>query len=217
MIINNCFKARVRNLILSAVAGLCLAFALPAQATTLKILKRFDSTDAALFLQDDWNPANGNTHWGTISVSGSPVPGPSDFYGANVAGSFSAGEDFWENISIKSPGGVPFSLQGTQEIQLVARPQYVTDRPYVTIVLRLVMQDGSMWDQHKVLANNVWQTAAFPVEGDSSFTRVEWGPLAHSNRWLSQRVVQGRIDPSQSALEDQGVGGAGNPGMDIVV
>jgi hypothetical protein len=175
MIINNCFK--IRSFILSATAGLCLAFVLPAQATTtLKTLKHFDSAEAALFLQDDWNPANGNTHWGTISGSYGSDRSHTFFYGPNIVGSFSAGEDPWETVSIKSPGGQQFDLRGTKEIQLVARPQYVTDRPYVKVVLRLIMQDGSMWDQHKVLANNVWQTSAFPVEGDSSFTHVEWGP-----------------------------------------
>ncbi|MBA4143411.1 MAG: hypothetical protein H0X43_10520 [Nitrosospira sp.] len=172
MRINNCcFK--VRSVILAAAAS--LAFALPAQATTLKTLKRFDSTNSVLFLQNDWNPANGNTYWGALEVSQSTDPGPTDFSGPNVAGSFSAGEDPWETVSIKSHAEGQFNLQGTQEMQLVARPEYVTDRPYVTAVLRLTMQDGSIWDQPKVLANNVWQTAAFPVKEDS-FARVEWGP-----------------------------------------
>ena len=34
---------------------------------------------------------------------------------------------------------------------------------------------------------------------------------------INQRFVQGRIDPSQSALEDQGLAGAGDPGMGILV
>ena len=150
MIINNCFK--VRSLILAAAAGLSLVFALPAHATALKILQRFDSTNSVLFLQNDWNSANGTTYWGPIAVSQSTDPVPTDFTGANVAGSFSVGADLWETVSIKSPAGTQFNLQGTQEIQLVARPGYVTDRPYVSVVLRLTMQDGSIWDQPKVLA-----------------------------------------------------------------
>jgi hypothetical protein len=171
MIINNCFK--VRSLILAAAAS--LAFALPAQATTLKVFKRFDSTNSVLFLQNDWNPANGNTYWGPAGVVDTIEAGPSDFSGVSVAGSFSVGEDPWETVSIKSHVGEQFDLQGTLELQLVARPMYVTSRPYVTVVLRLTMQDGSIWDQPKVLANNVWQTGAFPVTKDS-FARAEWGP-----------------------------------------
>ena len=173
MIINNCFS--LRSLILAAAAILSLVFALPAQATALKILQRFDSTNSALFLQNDWNPANGNTFWGPVGVSQSTDPGPTDFAGANLTASFSVGADLWETVSIKSPAGKQFNLQGTQEIQLVARPGYVTSRPYVSVVLRLIMQDGSIWDQPKVLANNVWQTAAFPVK-DDSFALAEWGP-----------------------------------------
>jgi hypothetical protein len=173
MIINNCFK--VRCLILATAAVFSLAFALPAQATALKILQRFDSTNSVLFLQNDWNPANGNAYWGAIGVSQSTDPVPTDFAGANVAGTFSVGEDLWETVSVKSPAGKQFDLQGTQEMQLVARPGYVTSRPYVSVVLRLTMQDGSIWDQPKVLANNVWQTAAFPVK-EGSFALAEWGP-----------------------------------------
>jgi hypothetical protein len=182
MIINNCFK--VRNLIpvrspglavLALLTALSLAFVLPAQATTLKILKRFDSTDSVLFLQNDWNPANGNTYWGAVDVSNSTDPIPTDFNGVNVAGSFSVGEDPWETVSIKSHAGQQLGMQGTQEIQLVARPGYVTSRPYISVVLRLTMQDGSIWDQPKVLANNVWQTASFPVK-EGSFAPAEWGP-----------------------------------------
>jgi hypothetical protein len=223
MIINNRFKA-IRNLILAAAAGLSLAFALPAQATALKILKRFDSTDSALFLQNDWNPANGNTHWGALAVSQSTDPIPTDYSGPNVAGSFSAGEDPWETVSIKSPGGAQVSLQGTKEIQLVSRPQYVTDKPYVTVVLRLAMQDGSIWDQPKVMANNVWQTAAFPVTEDS-FARAEWGPpgvfdLGRVSSWelilvdlppgnhainLHTLFMKGNYEPAGSVAESFGV------------
>lgn len=154
---------------------LSLTFAWPAQATTLKILKRFDSTDSVLFLQNDWNPADGNTYWEAVDMSNSTASIPTDFHGASIAGSFSVGEDPWETVSIKSHAGEQFNLLGTQEIQLVVRPAYVTNRPYVSVVLRLTMQDGSIWDQPKVLANNLWQTGAFPVTKDS-FTRAEWGP-----------------------------------------
>ncbi|SDZ20875.1 hypothetical protein [Nitrosomonas sp. Nm58] len=157
------------------IIALSLVLALPAQATTLKILKRFDSTNSVLFLQNDWNPADGNTYWGAIDVLNSTDPVPTDFYGVNVAGSFSVGGDPWETVSIKSHAGEQFDLRGTQEIQLVARPAYVTSRPYASVVLRLTMQDGSIWDQPKVLANNVWQTGAFPVQ-EGSFARAEWGP-----------------------------------------
>ena len=199
MIINNCFK--VRNLILAAAAGLSLAFALPAQATALKILQRFDSTNSVLFPQNDWNPANGNTHWGTITLSQSTDPVPTDHLGANVAGNFSAGEDPWETVSIKSHAGKQFDLQGTQEIQLVARPGYVADRPYVSFVLRLTMQDGSIWDQPKVLANNVWQTAAFPVKEDS-FSRVEWGPpgVFDLGRVVSWEIILVDLPPGNHAI-----------------
>lgn len=37
------------------------------------------------------------------------------------------------------------------------------------------MQDSSIWGQPTVLANNVWQTAAFPVKEGSS-APAEWGP-----------------------------------------
>src|SRR4051794_5816187 len=157
---------------------LALALALPAQATTLKILKSFDSTNTVQFLQNDWNPADGDTYWQTVVPDGmwiSTDPYLLDFFGANVAGSFVVGDDPWETVSIKSLAGEQFDLRGTQEIQLAARPQYVTSRPYVTVVFRLTMQDGSIWDQPKVLANNVWQRAAFPVKEDS-FARAEWGP-----------------------------------------
>src|SRR5687768_7710299 len=96
MTINNCFKVRVRDLVLSAAAGLCLAFALPAQATTLKILKRFDATGSASFLQNDWSPANGNTYWGAVAVYNYTGADPADYSGAYVVRNFSAGEDPWE-------------------------------------------------------------------------------------------------------------------------
>lgn len=115
--------------------ALSLAFALPVQATTLKILKRFDSTNSALFLQNDWNPADGNTYWEAVNLLNSTDPIPTDFHGVNVAGSFLVGNDPWETVSIKSHTGEPFDLRGTQEIQLVARPAYVTSRPYVSVVL----------------------------------------------------------------------------------
>ena len=164
--------------ILFWVLALSLAHALPAQATTLKVLKYFDSTNTAQFLQNDWNPADGDTHWQTVVSDGmwvSTDPYLLDFYGATVAGTFAVGDDPWETVSIKSLAGEQFDLRGTQEIQLAAHPVYVTSSPYVSVVLRLTMQDGSIWDQPKVLANNVWQRAAFPVKEDS-FARVEWGP-----------------------------------------
>jgi hypothetical protein len=168
-------KDMVISQIYLLIIALSLAFALPVQATTLKILKRFDATNAVLFLQNDWNPADGNTYWEAINVLNSTDPIPTDFNGVNVAGSFFVGDDPWETVSIKSYTGGQFDLRGTQEIQLVARPAYVTSRPYVSVVLRLTMQDGSIWDQPKVLSNNVWQTGAFPVK-EGSFARVEWGP-----------------------------------------
>ena len=164
--------------ILFWVLALSLAHALPAQATTLKVLKYFDSTNTVQFLQNDWNPADGDTHWQTVVSDGmwvSTDPYLLDFYGATVAGTFAVGNDPWETVSIKSLAGEQFDLRGTQEIQLAAHPVYVTSSPYASVVLRLTMQDGSIWDQPKVLANNVWQRAAFPVKEDS-FARVEWGP-----------------------------------------
>ena len=164
--------------ILFWVLALSLALALPAQATTLKVLKYFDSTNTVQFLQNDWNPADGDTHWQTVVSDGmwvSTDPYLLDFYGATVAGTFAVGDDPWETVSIKSLAGEQFDLRGTQEIQLAAHPVYVTSSPYVSVVLRLTMQDGSIWDQPKVLANNVWQRAAFPVKEDS-FARAEWGP-----------------------------------------
>lgn len=208
MTINNCFK--VRSLIpghshgltvLAFLTALSLVFALPAQATALKILQRFDLTNSALFLQNDWNPANGNTHWGAVALSQSNEGIPTDYMGTNVAGSFSAGEDPWETVSIKSPVGQQLDLGGTKEIQLVARPQYVTERPYVTVLLRLAMQDGSMWDQPKVMANNVWQTAAFPVKEDS-FGRVEWGPpgVFDLGRVASWELILVDLPPGNHAI-----------------
>ena len=126
----------------------------------------FDSTNTVQFLQNDWNPADGDTHWQTVVSDGmwvSTDPYLLDFYGATVAGTFAVGNDPWETVSIKSLAGEQFDLRGTQEIQLAAHPVYVTSSPYASVVLRLTMQDGSIWDQPKVLANNVWQRAAFPV------------------------------------------------------
>ncbi|MCO6426671.1 hypothetical protein [Nitrosomonas communis] len=167
----------VISLIRFLIVALSLALALPAQATTLKILKRFDSTDSVLFLQNDWNPADGNTYWGAIEI-GSNNNGTDlynlEFLGTYVAGSFVIGNDPWETVSIKSHAGEQFDLRGTQEIQLVARPEYATSNPYISVVLRLIMQDGSIWDQPKVMANNVWQAGAFPVK-EGSFARAEWG------------------------------------------
>ncbi len=166
--------SQIRLLIMT----LGLALALPAQATTLKVLKYFDSTNTVQFLQNDWNPADGDTHWEAVGVGGMTIstdPYLMDFFGANVAGSFVVGDDPWETVSIKSLAGEQFDLRKTQEIQLVARPLYLTSKPYVTVVLRLTMQDGSIWDQPKGLANNVWQTGTFPVK-EGSFARAEWGP-----------------------------------------
>ncbi|AKH36850.1 MULTISPECIES: hypothetical protein [Nitrosomonas] len=156
---------------------LSVVFALSAQATTLKNLKSFDSTNTVQYLQNDWNPADGDTHWGDIktdNMSTSTDPYLLDFFGAYVVGDFFVGNDLWETVSIKSLAG-EVDLDGTQEIQLLVRPRYTTSKPYVSILLRLIMEDGSMWDQIKVLANNIWQRGVFPVNEDA-FARVEWSP-----------------------------------------
>ena len=158
------------------IIALSLSFVLPAQATTLKNIKTFSSTNTVQYLQNDWNPSDGDTHWGALEIKNMSdlVAFLLDFYGPYVAGSFIVGNDPWETVSIKSLAG-EVDLQGTQEMQLLARPRYTTSNPYVSVVLRLTMQDGSIWDQPKVLANNVWGKGVFPVNKDS-FARVEWGP-----------------------------------------
>lgn len=166
------------------IQKICLLFfasslwlALPAQATSIKTLTYFDATDKAQFLQNDWNPADGDTHWEAVAAGYMNVLDPYllDFIGVNVGGNFVVGDDPWETVSIKSLAGQQLDLRQTQEMQIAANPQYVTSRPYVSTVFRLTMQDGSIWDQPKVLANNVWQRAAFPIKEDS-FARAEWGP-----------------------------------------
>src|SRR5690242_4683168 len=160
------------------VFGASLALAAPAQATTLKTLQYIDSPNAVQFLQNDWNPADGDTHWQTVapdSMSVATDPSLLDFFGATVAGSFIVGDDTWETVSIKSNAGQQFDLRKTQEFQLLDKPQYATTNSYVTVVLRLTMQDGSIWDQPKVMVNNAWQRGVFPVQ-NGSFARAEWGP-----------------------------------------
>lgn len=155
-----------------------LAVALPAQATTIKVLQEISSPNAVQFLQNDWNPPDGDTHWQTVvpdNMSVATDPSLLDFYGAIVAGTFVVGDDPWETVSIKSNAGQQFDLRKTQEFQLLVHPQYASTHPYVTVVLRLTMQDGSVWDQPKVLANDAWQRGVFPVQ-DGSFARAEWGP-----------------------------------------
>ena len=51
---------------------LSVVLALPAQATTLKNLKSFDSTNTVQYLQSDWNPSDGDTHWGDIRIDKLP-------------------------------------------------------------------------------------------------------------------------------------------------
>lgn len=165
--------SQIRYLIMTV----SLILALPAQATTLKNLKSFGSTNTVQYLQNDWNPADEDTYWGIVEAAYNNNATDIynlDFFGAYVAGSFHVGNDPWETVSIKSLVG-EVDLQGTQEIQLLARPRYTTSNPYVSVVLRLTMQDGSIWDQPKVLANNVWGRGVFPVNEDA-FARVEWGP-----------------------------------------
>ncbi|WP_143053104.1 hypothetical protein [Nitrosovibrio tenuis] len=179
-----------------------LVLALPSQATTLKALKYIDSTNTVQFLQNDWNPADGDTHWEAIGVDGMWVgtdPYLLDFFGANVAGSFSVGDDPWEIVSIKSLAGEQLDLRQTQEMQLVARPLYVTSNPFVSVVLRLTMQDGSIWDQPKVLANNVWQTGAFPIKEDA-FARAQWGPegMFDLGKVASWEVILADLPPNNN-------------------
>src|SRR5690348_7866438 len=166
------------------IQKICLLFfasslwlALSAQATSIKTLTYFDATNKAQFLQNDWNPADGDTHWEAVAAGYMNVLDPYllDFIGANVGGNFVVGDDPWETVSIKSLAGQQLDLRQTQEIQIAVHPQYITSRPYISTVFRLTMQDGSIWDQPKVLANNVWQRAAFPIKEDS-FARAEWGP-----------------------------------------
>jgi hypothetical protein len=181
------------------VAALTLALALPAQATTQKVIIYFDSINTVQFLQNDWNPQDGDTRWGAIGVENMSIatdPSLLDFFGLYIAGSFSVGDDPWETVSIKSPQS---DLSGTQEIQLVARPLYTTNNPYVSILLRLTMQDGSIWDQPKVMANNVWQTGAFPVQ-DGSFARAEWGPqgMFDLGKVASWEVILVDLPPSNN-------------------
>src|SRR5690242_13207175 len=88
------------------VAALSLALALPAQATTQKVIIYFDSINTVQFLQNDWNPQDGDTHWEAIGVENMSIatdPSLLDFFGLYIAGSFSVGDDPWETVSIKSP------------------------------------------------------------------------------------------------------------------
>jgi len=61
-------------------------------------------------------------HTGSIDVSQSTDPVPAGFYGVNVSGSISVGEYPWKTVSMISHARQQFVLQGTQKIQLVARP-----------------------------------------------------------------------------------------------
>ncbi|HET7060901.1 MAG TPA: hypothetical protein VFI43_01845 [Nitrosospira sp.] len=192
--------------VLFLILAFGLSVALPVQATTLKVLQDIGSPNSVQFLQNDWNPADGDTHWQTVapdSMSVATDPSVLDFNGAIVAGTFVVGDDPWETVSIKSNAGQQFDLRKTQEFQLLARPQYVTANPYITVVLRLTMQDGSIWDQPKVLANNVWQKGAFPVQ-DGSFTRVEWGPegIFDLGKVASWEVILVDLPPSSSHRMD---------------
>ena len=156
---------------------LFLGSSLVVQATTLKTLERFDSLIGLVYLQNDWNPNDGDTHWEAIGRGGmldTSNPLLIDFYGQSASGTFTVGDDQWETVSIKSRAEAQFDLEGTQEIQLAIRPRYVTNKKTVSVLLRLTMQDGSIWDQTKVILNNRWQTTAFPVT-NGSFSRATWG------------------------------------------
>jgi hypothetical protein len=154
-----------------------------AQALSEQVVERFDSVDKVQFVSGDWNPADGDTTWLTRTLANSvngADPNVLEFAGLALTASFSASTDPWETVSIQSLPGRLLVLADTAEFQLLLKPNYQSDRTTVSVLLRLTMQDGSMWDQTKVVRNGVWQRAAFPVStGD--FARVSWGPTGQFN------------------------------------
>ncbi|HET8938791.1 MAG TPA: hypothetical protein VFN67_35340 [Polyangiales bacterium] len=167
-----------QDLLLTAiVVGGCSTTTAYAQAIRTDVVERFDSVDAVQFVSGDWNPADGDTVWLTRAL-GSSVSGLDpyelEFAGPTLTASFSASTDPWENVAIQSLAGRTLALAGTAEFQLLLKPNYQSERPTVSVLLRLTMRDGSIWDQTKVVKNRIWQRAAFPVNGE--FARVSWGP-----------------------------------------
>ena len=159
-----------------AVIG-CSTTTASAQAIRTEVVERFNAVDTVQFLSGDWNPADGDTAWSTrtlgSSVNGTD-PNELEFAGPALTASFSASTDPWENVAIQSLPERTLALAGTQEFQLLLKPSYQSERAFVSVLLRLTMRDGSIWDQTKVVRNRVWQRAAFPVNGE--FARVSWGP-----------------------------------------
>lgn len=167
-----------RDLLLMALAAIGGSTATAsAQAIRSDLVERFDAVDAVQFVSGDWNPADGDTAWSTRTL-GSTVTGadPSEleFAGPALIASFNASTDPWEHVAIQSLPSRTLELAGTEEFQLLLKPAYQSERPFVSVLLRLTMRDGSLWDQTKVVRNRVWQRAAFPVNGE--FARVSWGP-----------------------------------------
>jgi hypothetical protein len=81
-------KEGKKNMNIQKILFLILAFglsvALPVQATTIKVLQEISSPNVVQFLQNDWNPADGDTHWQTVvpdNMSVATDPSLLDFYG----------------------------------------------------------------------------------------------------------------------------------------
>jgi hypothetical protein len=168
-----------RSLLLAALAAVgCGTTRVSAQSVSEQEVERFDNVDKVRFLSADWNPADGDTLWLTRGV-GSSVNGANpnelEFAGPALTATFSASSDAWENVAIQSLPERVLELRGAQELQLLLKPSYQTARTTVSVLLRLTMRDGSLWDQTKVVRNGVWQRAVYPVS-NSDFARVSWGP-----------------------------------------
>jgi hypothetical protein len=166
-------------MLLAALAAVgCGTTRASAQALSEHEIERFDSVEKVRFVSSDWNPADGDTAWLTRGVASSvngANPNELEFAGPALTATFTAGSDAWENVAIQSLPERALELHGTQEFQLLLKPSYQSTRATVSVLLRLTMQDGSLWDQTKVVRNGLWQRAVFPV-GDSDFVRVGWGP-----------------------------------------
>lgn len=145
------------------------------QADSIKTLKAFDTNNSALFIDNDWNPNNHNTYWLSQSI-GQVLSADTlnlDFSGSHIVGKFIRSADSWETVSIKSHANDLPILKETKEIQLAIKPQYANTPEYISVLLRLTMQDGSIWDQVKSFVNGRWQKGVFSTKMNK-FIRPNW-------------------------------------------
>lgn len=167
------------NALLLLGAALAVSSIAGAQATRVRVIRNFDSTFGIQPLAGDWNPADGDTSWTGWSVGTSSanylILDELEFQGTTLKLNFTAGDDPWETMTLRFAPEVPLSLADTAELQLWIRPSYETSRPFVSMLLRLTMRDGSLWETAKVVVNQRWQRSALPV-GPDDFSHVASGP-----------------------------------------